>query len=64
MIFYDKLDFLCIVKKKEKKKVFEEKLGTLGENDVIEKMLMSSFFCTNVFTKRRCTPVTSFKTKA
>ena len=40
MIFYDKLYFLCIVKKK--KKVFEEKLGTLGKNDVIEKMLMSS----------------------
>ena len=31
-------------KKKIKKKVFEEKFGTLGENDVIEKMLMSSYF--------------------
>ena len=30
-------------KKKIKKKVFEEKFGTLGENDVIEKMLMSSY---------------------
>ena len=29
-------------KKKKKKKVFEEKLGTLGKNDVIEKMQMSS----------------------
>ena len=36
MIFYDKFYFLYIVKKK-KKKVFEEKLGTLGENDVIKK---------------------------
>ena len=42
MIFYDKLYFLCIVKKKKKKKFFEEKLGTLGKNDVIEKNLMSS----------------------
>ena len=41
---YDKFYFLCIVKKKSKKKVFEEKFGTLGENDVIEKMLMSSYF--------------------
>ena len=62
MIFYDKFYFLYIVKKKN---VFEEKFGTLGKNDVIEKMLMSSyFFCTNVFTKRWCTPVTSFKAKA
>ena len=44
MIFYDKFYFLCIVKKKIKKKVFEEKFGTLGKNDVIEKMLMSSYF--------------------
>ena len=29
--------------KKKKKKVFEEKFGTLGENDVIEEMLMSSY---------------------
>ena len=29
--------------KKKIKKVFEEKFGTLGENDVIEKMLMSSY---------------------
>ena len=29
---------------KKKKKVFEEKFGTLGKNDVIEKMLMSSNF--------------------
>ena len=66
MIFYDKFYFLYIVKKKIKKKVFEEKFGTLGKNDVIEKMLMSSyFFCyTNVFIKRWCTPVTSFKAKA
>ena len=31
-----------VLLKKKKKKVFEEKLGTFGENDVIEKMLMSS----------------------
>ena len=31
-------------KKIIKKKVFVEKFGTLGENDVIEKMLMSSYF--------------------
>ena len=43
MIFYGKFYFLCIVKKKLKK-VFEEKFGTLGKNDVIEKMLMSSYF--------------------
>ena len=43
MIFYENLYFLCIVKKKIKKKVFEEKFGTLGQNDVIEKMLMSSY---------------------
>ena len=64
MILYDKFYFLSIVKKKLKK-VFEEKFGTLGKNDVIEKMLMSSnFFCSNVFIKRWCTPVTSFKAKA
>ena len=33
MILYDKFYFLSIVKKKEK--VFEEKFGTLGEDDVI-----------------------------
>ena len=44
MILYDKFYFLSIVKKKIKKKVFEEKFGTLGENDVIEKTLMSYFF--------------------
>ena len=44
MTFYDKFYFLCIVKKKIKKKVFEEKFGTLVQNDVIEKMLMSSYF--------------------
>ena len=33
-----------VMLKKNKKKVFEEKLGTLGENDVIEKLLMSSNF--------------------
>ena len=43
MILYDKFYFLCIVKKK-KKKVFDEKFGTLGENDVIEKLLMLSYF--------------------
>ena len=65
MIFYENFYFLCIVKKKIKKKVFEEKFGTLGQNDVIEKMLMSSYiFCTNVFIKRWCTSVTSFKAKA
>ena len=42
MIFYDKFYFLCIVKKNKKIKIFQEKLGTLGKNDVIEKMLMSS----------------------
>ena len=57
--------FYVIVKKKKKRKGFEEKFGTLGKNDVIEKMLMSSyFFCTNVFTKCWCTPVTSFKAEA
>ena len=39
MILYDKFYFLCIVKKK-KKEGFEEKFGTFGKNDVIEKMLM------------------------
>ena len=34
--------FYGIVKKKLKK-VFEENFGTLGKNDVIEKMLMSSY---------------------
>ena len=42
MILYDKFYFLRIVKK-NLKKGFEEKFGTLGENDVIEKMLMSSY---------------------
>ena len=56
MILFDKFYFLRIVKKKIRKKVFEEKFGTLGKNDVIEKMLMSS--------KCWCTPVTSFKAKA
>ena len=36
-------------KKKIKTKVFEEKFGTLGKNDVIEKMLMSS----NFFSQQR-----------
>ena len=36
--------FYVFVKKKIKKKVFEENFGTLGKNDVIEKMLMSSYF--------------------
>ena len=36
MILYDRLYFLCIVKK-NLKKGFEEKFGTLGKNDVIEK---------------------------
>ena len=44
MILYDKLYFLCIAKKKRKKKGFEEKFGTLGKNDVIEKLMMSSYF--------------------
>ena len=38
MIFYDKLILLFMyLKKKIKKKGFDEKFGTLGENDVIEK---------------------------
>ena len=51
---------------KNKKNVFEEKFGTLRKNDVIDKMLMSSyiFFCTRVFTKHWCTTVTSFKAKS
>ena len=43
MVFYDKFYFLWYCKKKIKKKVFEEKFGTLGKNDVMEKMLMSSY---------------------
>ena len=37
-------NFTFYVLLKKKRKVFEEKLGTLGKNDVIEKMLMSSNF--------------------
>ena len=37
MVFYDKFYFLWYCKKKKKKKGFEEKFGTLGKNDVIEK---------------------------
>ena len=36
--------FHVMLKKNNKKKVFEEKLATLGKNDVIEKLLMSSNF--------------------
>ena len=43
MVFCDKFYFLWYCKKKIKKKVFEEKFGTLGKNDVIEKMLTSSY---------------------
>ena len=32
----------CKKKKKKKEKVFDEKVGTLGKNDVIEKLMMSS----------------------
>ena len=32
------------LKIKIKRKVFEETFGTLGENNVIEKLLMSSYF--------------------
>ena len=48
MVFMINFTFYAIVKKKNKK-VFEEKFGTLGKNDVIEKMLMSS----NIFLQQR-----------
>ena len=62
MILYGEFYFSCIVKKN----VFEEKSGkNIGENSRHRKSAdVIIFFCTNVFTKRRCTPVTSFKAKA
>ena len=65
MILYDKFYFLCIVKKKIKKKFLRKNLGPWGKMTSEKKCLChQKIFCTNVFIKRRCTPVTSFKAKA